>query len=142
VWKRIARGRGSENIGASIANLLTLQSTLFPSESDEPSSGRASDRFSVGYVFGFTVLMLTASGKFRLNDMPPIVDVIFERIFGPGGGRKVIEHQAAVKARNPEATRGAAAGREDAKRFLDSGGKRQVTGWLQHVRADLFQGES
>lgn len=139
VWRRIGRGRASDNMGVSVANLLALQSTLFPSESDQQSSGRASDKFSVGYVFGFAVSMLTASGKFRLNDIPPIIDVIFERLFGPGGGRKVVEHQAAMKARDPEARRGAGAGREDAKRFLDSGGKRQVTGWLQHVRADLFQ---
>lgn len=138
LWRWLGGRRGSADVGASIANILTLQAMLFPNEGGEPLRGRAADRFSVGYVFGFAVAMLTSSGKLHLNDLPPIINVIFERLFGPAGGRKVIEHQAAMKERDPEAARGAAAGREDAKRYIESGGQRKVTGWLQHVRADLF----
>jgi hypothetical protein len=137
-WAKIIRRRRSLGVVKAISNLLATQAMLFSHEVGTPAHGRAADRFSTGYVFGFAVSMLVASGKRELSSLPPLINSIFEQLFGQEAGQRVLEHDRAMKARDPEAARGAAAGRQDAIRYLKSGGQRDVTGWLQHVRADLF----
>jgi hypothetical protein len=137
-WLRKKRERGT-GVAKSIAASLAMQAMLFPYKLGSPPCGKIADRFSVGYVFGFSVLLLVASGR-KVSSLQPILFEIFEILFGDAGRQMILEHDRAMKSGTPEAATGAAAGREDAKRYLESGGQREVSGWIQYVRSDLFDG--
>jgi hypothetical protein len=135
----VARRR---NIAATLTGItvpLALQATLFPHELGETAEGRAADRFSSGYIYAFSVSMLIASGRSAPSTFPPFIGSAFVTLFGPGAERRLVDHSNAMRAGDAEARRGADTGRADAKKYIESGYQRSVTGWLQHVRQDPIE---
>ena len=117
---------------------LALQSVLFGHRAGTAPRPEAGDDWSNGYIQGFTRYVIDQAGRFDEIAIAAAVANIFERLFGRSEGKRINALRDLTGDRELSARNGFLAGEVDARKFLESGGVRGNTGWIQHVRADLF----
>jgi hypothetical protein len=122
----------------AIVVALAQQAVLFGHDVGTKPSEKAGDDWSNGYIHGFSRYVLDQSGKFHKTEVAAAVANIFEQLFGRSESKRINALRIIAGEREKSARSGFLIGEKDARRFLESGGNAGTTGWLQHVKSDLF----
>lgn len=125
-------------ISNAVVAVFAQQAILFGHQLHTKPPERAGDDWSNGYIHGFARYVLEQPAKFHQAEIAAAIANVFEQLFGRSESKRINALRDITGERERSARNGFLNGENDARRFLASGGNAGTTGWLQHVKSDLF----